>query len=1377
MTANLTRIETLSKENYDTWKMQMEALLIKNDAWAYVNGEYKKPPLIEGDANSEAQIKIWIKNDNKARSDIILSISPPELKQVKGCTTSREVWQKLESIYQSKGPARKATLLKQLILQRMEDGGDVHEHTRKFFDTVDKLNEMEVEINPDLLSIMLLYSLPPSFQNFRCAIESRDVLPTPEILRIKITEESDARKSDSHTVTQNAMVANKRNQMRRHQGNEKGWKNKSKSEPFKFQCHRCRKFGHKAVDCRSKDENCRSKDEKGQPSAKKSEDVSLYASEDSSIQNVALRAEINNRQEAWCLDSGATSHFCKKSDSFIETFDSAHMQLNLANNASTEIKAKGTAIFSTNVFGKRTNIKLSDALHVPDLRTNLLSVGKITENDYNVIFRKDQAKVIDRNGNVKLVAKRRDGLYYVHEDYHHECNVISESPKKSSNSLITWHNRLGHLNIKDLMDAQRNEIMKGLNLKNDDAKFTCDICLQGKMVRSPFPKKSERESEILEIVHSDICGPMRVESNGKAKYYVTFIDDNTRWCEVRFLKSKDEVLQRFKEFKNLVENQKEKKIKYLQSDNGTEYKSNQFDNFLKEHGIARRFSIAYNPEQNGIAERKNRTLNDMARCLLIQSGLPSSFWAEAISTANHIRNRCPTSSLNGKTPYEAWTGKKPNVSYFREFGCRVFSLNTRPGKEKFDPRSKEGIFLGYSEDSKGYRVWIPSEKKIEMIRDVKFLKMPEVESQDYKEFTPEDSSKDINHSNGNNIIIEANPLEEIDELEPLDQAAQEDMVQEEPLPDTPRRAPGRPRIERTGLRGRPRKLFNLKYAEDIETTELEYAFLSEIPIKTALSGADANEWLDAMAIEMKSIIKNHTWQIVERPKNTEVIGSRIVFRNKFNPDGTIERKKARIVAKGFAQRPGIHFNQTFAPVARMSSVRLLVALAVHYKMSIHQLDITTAYLNGRIQESIYMEPPNHILESLETLIEKEKKGSELYKKAKSMLQELNTDNKVCHLKKSLYGLRQAGRNWYATLDKVLRKYGATPSNADPCVYRIGKNEDLILIAVYVDDLMIASKDIKRMEQLKINLSQEFEIRDLGEIKHCLGIQFNREGNKIAMHQRGYIIDILTRFGMMDSNPVSTPIDIGQKLTRPNATSEATKTKLPYRELIGALMYLAVSTRPDIAFAVSSLSQFNECYDESHWTAAKRVLRYLHGSINLGLVFEPSSEPLRCFVDSDWANCPDDRRSYTGYATILSNAAISWEAKKQRTVALSSTEAEYMGLAEATKESIYLQNFLIELGFDNLTDTTIFNDNLGAKKLAENPGYHSRSKHIDVRHHFIREALNNELIKVEHVSTNDMISDIMTKGLPRPKHLKCTQQLGLKTVNHTDASRPHIEGEC
>lgn len=308
--------------------------------------------------------------------------------------------------------------------------------------------------------------------------------------------------------------------------------------------------------------------------------------------------------------------------------------------------------------------------------------------------------------------------------------------------------------------------------------------------------------------------------------------------------------------------------------------------------------------------------------------------------------------------------------------------------------------------------------------------------------------------------------------------------------------------------------------------------------------------------------------------------------------------------------------------------------------------MTTAYLNGAIQETISMKPPDHILESLEALLEKEKKGSrKCTGKLKKCYRNSAQEIKFCRLKKLLYGLRQAGRNWHATLDKVLRKYGASPTNGDPCLHSIGKKGDLILIAVYVDDIIIASKDIEQMKILKKHLSQEFETRDLGEARYCLGIEFNREGNSITLHQKEYIIDILHQFGMAESNPVSTPMDVNQRLTKPEKRSDATMLKYPYRELVGALMYFVMSSRPDLAFIVSQLSQFNDCYDESHWTTAKRVIRYLRGSMDVGFVFEPSRS-LRCYVDSDWANCPNDRRSYTDYTTILNNAAIFWEAKKQ-----------------------------------------------------------------------------------------------------------------------------------
>lgn len=485
----------------------------------------------------------------------------------------------------------------------------------------------------------------------------------------------------------------------------------------------------------------------------------------------------------------------------------------------------------------------------------------------------------------------------------------------------------------------------------------------------------------------------------------------------------------------------------------------------------------------------------------------------------------------------------------------------------------------------------------------------------------------------------------------------------------------------------------------------------------------------------------------------------MVLRNKLNPDGSIQRRKARLVAQGFAQKPGVHFNETFAPVARMGSIRLMISLAARFRMNIHQLDVTTAFLNGYLEEDILVNPPKELIELLQILANSDK-DDVIRKKANQMLHELNTGNKVCKLRKALYGLRQAGRSWYQRLDKVLKECGANATNADPCLYRLGRGENVVLIAVYVDDILIASRNQKEIDRISYYLSQQFTIKNLGEVNRCLGIEFNREGEKITLTQKGYICELLKRFGMSDCNSVSAPFDSNIKLKKEIDKPTPDGQALPYRELVGSLTYLASSTRPDIAFSASYLGQFNNCFDETHWKAAKRVLRYLKGTMNAGLVYGPDSNPLIGYTDSDWGNCHVDRRSHSGFLFVLSGCPITWDAKKQKTVALSSCEAEYMALAECAKEAIFLQRFLKELGFNDLSNVTIYGDNLGAIKLAENPVFHQRSKHIDIKYHYVRDALRSENLNIKHVSTTDMVADMLTKGLPKRKHLECLEKAGM-----------------
>lgn len=532
-----------------------------------------------------------------------------------------------------------------------------------------------------------------------------------------------------------------------------------------------------------------------------------------------------------------------------------------------------------------------------------------------------------------------------------------------------------------------------------------------------------------------------------------------------------------------------------------------------------------------------------------------------------------------------------------------------------------------------------------------------------------------------------------------------------------------------------------------------------------MASKDAKEWKKATLSEYVSQIKCKTWEIIDKPDNRKTIGNRLVFRKKFNENGHCERHKVRLVAKGFAQQAGVDYQETFAPVVRSSSIRLLMALAVELDLLVEQMDVVTAYLNGDVEEEIYMDVPDGLEDILKQIVEENEENEEVIKTSRKWLSDLKDSSKVCRIKKSLYGLKQSGRQWYKKLDRRLREIGMQPLNAEPCIYISKKGEDIMLIAIYVDDLIITCNNMDWIKQMKSELKKKFEMKDLGAIHFCLGIEFHQDIDKatITMSQSKYTEEVLQRFAMQDSKPISTPLEANNKLKKPKNSSEESMENFPYQSLVGSLMYLAVSTRPDISYAVSSLSQFNTSYNEEHWKAGKRVLRYLRGTVFHGLIFKKSGQELQGFVDADWGGCINDRRSFTGYAFKLANGAVSWEAKKQRTVALSSTEAEYMAMTEATKEAIYLRQLLDEIGIST-NSIRIYNDNQGAQKLVRNPIFHSRTKHIDIRHHFIRDAYETGVINLEYMSTNDMPADVLTKGLFAPKHQTCIQTLGVHYID-------------
>uniref|UniRef100_A0A0A9Z310 Retrovirus-related Pol polyprotein from transposon TNT 1-94 n=1 Tax=Lygus hesperus TaxID=30085 RepID=A0A0A9Z310_LYGHE len=501
-------------------------------------------------------------------------------------------------------------------------------------------------------------------------------------------------------------------------------------------------------------------------------------------------------------------------------------------------------------------------------------------------------------------------------------------------------------------------------------------------------------------------------------------------------------------------------------------------------------------------------------------------------------------------------------------------------------RFHEWIFAGYSEFSKAYRIWVPNLNRIEISRDVRILENfpnldntnERVDSFDLIEYPYEWEDRiSTTIQKGEEIptIPEENPtiqeddaISTIQEEEVID--ANEENNEDNELVDESTHPP------RTTRSGREIKT---------PTWMLDYDMSCLCDEKFLETEGNPEIWEEAIKAEIRAHVKNGTWEITKLPPDRNAVGYRMILKEKLNPDGTLERRKARLVAQGFSQRPGLDYSETYSPVVKMKSLRLLIGIAAEQNLKLNQLDVTTAYLNGTLDEEIYMKKPQGLEKYLQQILKEESKNADktIYQKTKRMLRDLHEGNqteKVCALKKSLYGLKQAGRQWYKKLDARLKEIGFISSCSEPCLYIRGEGEDKILLAVYVDDLIIASSNEKETEKLKKDITEVFEMRDIGELKYCLGIEFCRRGkNVIAMSQEKYVDKLLEKFKLENAKTAKTPMEANLQLTKP---SEGNSPAVPYQNLIGSLMYLATATRPDIMYSVSYLSQFNSCYRNEHW---------------------------------------------------------------------------------------------------------------------------------------------------------------------------------------------------
>ncbi|WJX42094.1 hypothetical protein P8452_29365 [Trifolium repens] len=856
-----------------------------------------------------------------------------------------------------------------------------------------------------------------------------------------------------------------------------------------------------------------------------------------------------------------------------------------------------------------------------------------------------------------------------------------------------WHLRLGHVSERGLVELAKQGLLGKEKLNKLDF---CDNCTLGKQHKVKFGVGVHKSSRPFEYVHSDLWGPASVSTHGGGSYFLSIIDDYSRRVWVHIIKNKSDTFEKFKEWHTLIENQTGTKLKVLRTDNGLEFVSEQFNEFCRNKGIKRHRTVAYTPQQNGLAERMNRTLLERVRCMLLGAGLPKSFWGEAVSTAAYLINRCPSTGIDLKTPMEVWSGRPADYSNLKVFGALAYA---HVRHDKLDARAVKCVFIGYPEGVKGYKLWKmePGGSKFIISRDVTFdetrmgMKCKDLETR------PETGVE--------RIQLEVEPStdereeEEEETLEPVESGSQTITAPDYQLArDRERRVITPP--NRYGYADLI--CYALNAAEEVQDSEPKN-------FREASESIDSKDWLKAMEEEMLSLEKNQTWKLVPLPKNKRVVGSKWVFKRKEGIPGVeAPRYKARLIAKGFTQVEGIDYNEIFSPVVKHCSIRVLMAIVNMYDLELEQMDVKTAFLHGELEETIYMQQPESFVED---------------------------NSKVCLLKKSLYGLKQSPRQWYRRFDDFLLKTGFVRSNYDSCVYMMKKDEKIILyLLLYVDDILIASSDKHEIQQLKVKLNGEFEMKDLGNAKKILGMDIVRDRSKgvLFLSQHDYLKKVVERFRMSDSKVVNTPLGHHSKLSiKQCPQSEDEKEKMegtPYASGVGSIMYGMVCSRPDLSYAISVGG-----------------LKYTRT--------DPGRDALEGYVDADYAGNVDTRKSLSGFVFTLFGTAVTWKANQQSVVALSTTQAEYIALVEGVKEAIWLKGMIGEMGISQGC-VKIHCDSQSASHLANHQVYHERTKHIDIRLHFVRDMIETKEIMVEKIATEENPADMFTKSLPRAKFKHC-----------------------
>lgn len=1320
-TEEIGNIEKLCDiSSFDLWNFQITVLLKASGLYKIVSGQEKLENLTK-----DEDINTWIKNDAKAQRIIISTIDKKGLMHIMNCKTAADMYRKLCAIYKKDNEQQKCNLLQEFFNFTFEKGNDMSLHISKLENLAYRLKILEQDINDDMLISKILSTLPERYRHFRTAWESapKEERTLTNLTARLIAEEGMNKNKESIDTN----VAFNSTEKVCYKCSKKGHiarfcQSKDNSHDREIKCFRCGKPGHLMKDCRMKnhtekrlentntckickktnhtESSCYFRTKQAENSSKNNEKKVSFLTEEKPV---------SADKNLFVIDSGCTSHMVNDIDLF-KTIEKKHIDICVAKK-NTEIKAKGVGIIENETF------ILNGVLYVPELSKNLLSVNAITENQGEVIFSEDKVSIMKNKTKVLEGTKNEKGLYVVDLNANEENQETSYLAETKEEKVINWHRKLGHLNINSMKKLIKEKMTIGIDINeniSDYFEMPCEICLQAKQVRFPFDSERTKAKRPLELIHTDLCGPIEPNTWDGKNYILTILDDYTHYTVSYLLKHKNEVPDYLKEYIAEMEANKNLKVSKIRSDNGGEYINNDLIIFCKKKGIVMDTTIPHTPQLNGKAERLNRTLMEKARALIFDAKITKSFWGEAVRVATYILNRSPTQSLGNKTPFEMWTGKKPDLSRMQIFGSEAYA-KTLGYLKKLDERSEKYLFIGYAIN--GYRLWDEEKKEVKIRRDVIFKKPIGENMKLVKKKMSEDLLQDQELENIENETEEDKKGKEIKNQNEIQQENEIEYIYEQSSSDEEERLDLGEGQRSEQVHYQTRRGRKVKIPERLKEYELNMEDEALLTYQEAITGSDKEQWVKAINEEKESLNKNQTWTYVDRNavKDKKILTSKWVFRIKDD-----QKYKARLVIKGCQQKSGIDYKETFSPVVNISSLRILFALAVKNDMTIVKFDIKTAFLYGSLSEDIFM----YIPESYEND---------------------NNKAKICHLKKSLYGLKQAPLKWNERFTGFLKSNDLIPLKSDQCMFR--NKERNLYLAIYVDDGILIAKSENELNNLIINLKEEFEITVCENPDKFLGIEIKRQSDMITLNQDKYVQTTLEKFNMKNSKPAVTPMisnDIDPKASN-------TEVNYPYREAVESLLYLTNKTRPDISYAVNFCSRRMENPTNQDVVNIKRIFRYLVNKKCNGICFKKDSdcEKLIAYCDSDFAGDTETRKSTTGYIIFFCDGPISWCSRKQPIVSLSSTEAEYIAAADCVKELLFLKSVIEELtGKDIKIELNI--DNQSAITIIKNGQFNRRSKHIDVRFHFINEKVHEGTVTLKYCATERQVADIFTKPLGRIK---------------------------